>query len=340
MVFDFKITYLNYLDKIKELDKEAQGVVKSKKNFPVFLIDDKEMVFKPLSKTKPYSTPYFAYSEVVWSTIINRYFDSKTPIYKLAICDNYDEDMKTKYHHGTIVNSLEMENRKILNLYEVLLKYKEEVIDFNYINFCEVFYDFTKVLEAKIIEENEWIGEQLALQILLSILRLDQNYHYENPLFYEENGVILGLTPPIDHEFATSFMFLDDFKKHILKYEQAIALLVLGENEPISKNLDKISKKYPNVVKYFLKQLKVLCQDLKEKRIGLEDNGYITPFNSYNFLIGDARYKKNDEEKALVLEYVLKNTKPEIDLVSKVINGEIIDTCLTLERELERRLKY
>ena len=38
------------------------------------------------------------------------------------------------------------------------------------------------------MKDNQELAKKLATQILLSILRLDQNYHYENVLFYEQGG--------------------------------------------------------------------------------------------------------------------------------------------------------
>lgn len=48
------------------------------------------------------------------------------------------------------------------------------------------------------------MAEQLAMQILVSMLKGDQNYHYENIAFVcNKKGEILRLAPMIDHEFST-----------------------------------------------------------------------------------------------------------------------------------------
>lgn len=52
------------------LKAEAVGVVKGEKHFPVF---EGDVVFKPLTKSKPLSTPLFAYAEVFWSWVIDAY---------------------------------------------------------------------------------------------------------------------------------------------------------------------------------------------------------------------------------------------------------------------------
>ena len=68
----FNVIKLNYKDKNGVLVTEAHSQVKSKKSFPIYTINNKKMIFKPLSKTKPLTTPLFAYSEVYWSYIINK----------------------------------------------------------------------------------------------------------------------------------------------------------------------------------------------------------------------------------------------------------------------------
>ena len=60
----FKVIDLENKEKIGNLKTEAHSQVKSTKHFPIYMIDGKKMIFKPLSKTKPLTTPFFAYSEV------------------------------------------------------------------------------------------------------------------------------------------------------------------------------------------------------------------------------------------------------------------------------------
>lgn len=352
MFFDFNVTQLNYENRIDNLSAMAHGVVKSKKNFPVFLIDGKGFIFKPLSKTKPLSTPFFAYSEVFWSTIINHYFDSSAPIYKLAICNNYGDEFESKYHHRTIVESLERPRHKLINLYQIFLTHKDSNIDIkDYINFCEKFYDYTKILDTEIMNDERRLGEQLAFQILLSILRLDQNYHYENPLYYEKNGQLESIAPPIDHEFSTMFMYLDDLKANKKKYDSAISQLLFEkeENDPfgilkyelfaiIPQNIEKIIQNYPLVASDFLEKLQNLITDLETSGFELEDNGYITPFNSSNYMIGHARFKENDEPKALELERTLPQYNVDMDTINNIVYDETLSTCKILKKQIERRL--
>ena len=67
------------------------------------------------------------------------------------------------------------------------------------------------ILESDFIKNNKEIGEGLAYQILLSVLREDQNFHYENINFTFKNNHLL-LEPPIDFEFSTPFLYPDDEK--------------------------------------------------------------------------------------------------------------------------------
>ena len=70
-----KLTWIpkvyNYAERTGNLKAEAVGVVSGEKHFPVF---EDRMVFKPLTKSKPFSTPLFACAEVFWSWVIDTYF--------------------------------------------------------------------------------------------------------------------------------------------------------------------------------------------------------------------------------------------------------------------------
>ena len=73
MKINYETVHFNYADRIGNLTAEAVGVVKGEKHFPVY---SGNRIFKPLSKSKPFSTPLFAYAEVFWSNVINEYFVS------------------------------------------------------------------------------------------------------------------------------------------------------------------------------------------------------------------------------------------------------------------------
>ena len=78
----------NYAERTGNLKAEAVGVVSGEKHFPVF---EGRMVFKPLTKSKPFSTPLFACAEVFWSWVIDTYF-VPAPLYQLAFCRGYEAE--------------------------------------------------------------------------------------------------------------------------------------------------------------------------------------------------------------------------------------------------------
>lgn len=353
MTFDWEVKKYDYNNRFGNLDAIAHGKVKSNKFFPIFIEDGKEKVFKPLSKTKPLTTPYFAYSEVFWSTITSQYFDQSTPIYQLAICDNIDQYMESKYIQGTIVDSLQKSGYRLINLYQIFTEHKDPMVDIeNYVNFCMKFYDYTFIFDSKLMKENDELARKLAMQILLSILKIDQNYHYENPLFYEKNGIITGIAPMIDHEFSTMFLYPEDKKLNKKYFEAGIDSLVMPKNNPDdiftglryeafathSKNLDVIVSKYPEAVVEFLENLKCFLKDFSEKPLLLEDNNYIMPFNSNNFMIGHAMYKENNIEKANQLRNELDQYYPNIEEISNRVHNLVLASGTILEQEIEKRL--
>lgn len=353
MTFDWNVYQYDYRDRLGNLTSSAKGVVKSNKFFPVFLEDSKEKVFKPLSKTKPLSTPYFAYSEVYWSTIINKYFDSTAPIYKLAICQNIEDEFENKYHHGTIVDSLEKPTERLVNLYEVFQSSPDPAVDImNYVNYCEQFYDYTAIFDSKLLRENKQLANVLATQVLLSILKFDQNYHYENVLFREKDGVISSVAPPIDHEFSSMFLYLDKPEMHKSRFKKAIRNLSLSKEErldplrvlqyetfaTLAHNLDKVISECPDASIEFLEQLKHFISDLKQEPIILEDHGYLTPFSSDNYLIGHALYKEKNPTEASRLQKSIPQHNPDINMLSTMIYNETLVTSKILEDEMEKRL--
>ena len=164
------------------------------------------MIFKPLTKSKPFSTPLYAYAEVFWSTIINEYF-MPAPRYELAICEGYEAVNEKYLDYGTAVPMAYKEGESLLNLLEFFRKYPDEKVDIdNYVNYCQMFYDYRDIFEADFLQEHQEMAEQLAMQVLISVLKGDQNYHYENVAFLcDKDGGIISLAPMIDHEFSTYF---------------------------------------------------------------------------------------------------------------------------------------
>lgn len=354
MKINCEVEYYDYKNRIRNLNVEAQGVVKSQKFFPVYLKDNQEEIFKPLSKTKPLATPLFSYSEVVWSTIINAYFDSTAPVYRLAICEGYNEEVPKYHNHGTIVPSILKEGERLVNILEYFKQYPDEAFDQEkYINYCMKIYDYVPVFNTKLILENYELGKQLALQVLISILKADQNYHYENVGFICKDDKIIKFAPPIDHEFSSMFIYLDyleankklvesfsewlEIRKSETTNEKIIAML-FNEFPGVSTNLNIIVERYEEVVKYFLEKLEVLIYDLEHNPLNLKDNNYLYPFNSDNYKAGMAQYKNNNLEAANAIMSSLKQVEVDIDEISESIQQEILFIARLLQKNLINRL--
>lgn len=309
----FKIIDLDNKDKIGKLKAEAHSTVSSTKYFPIYMINGKKMIFKPLSKTKPLTTPFFAYSEVYWSYIINKYFDPKAPRYYLA----HSSTIEDKYFNkGVLVESLTPNDEKLINLYDYFIEHPDSSINIkDYVNYCMQNYDYTKILSSDLFNNNKEIGQELAYQILLSILRQDQNFHYENINFVFSNNN-LSLVPPIDFEFSTPFLYPDQLEKYQNEQQKYIRRLTIeyDENEVskifkdlfikngleinscLTRNICLIVKLYPDIVLKFIKILDYLIQDLPSIKITDPDN-YIESLNSDYWEIGHAYFKDKNLEK-------------------------------------------
>ncbi len=357
MEVDFNVKEYNYDLRDGNLDSEAKGVVKSKKNFPYFIEDGKKVIFKPLSRTKPFSNPYFAYSEVVWSTILNNYFDKSIPIYHLAKCNGYQKDVPKYHDYGTVVESLVYHDEKLVNLYEYFKKHPDSNVKIDdYINYCLMYYDYSFFFDTDFFKNNPLMGKEIARQYLYSVLRADQNYHYENVSFVYDKGEIKRVAKPIDHEFSTMFMYLDQKDKHdelYREYINAISLNVkdfddimrlLFERLPEDKkylftstilnNIKKIAKMYPDLVEEFSFSLDLLINDLQKSPIILENHSFLEPFSSDDYKEGILRFKENKPGEADKVLETLDRKWVEPFEVSQKINDEIIDVAKTLRKKL------
>ena len=176
-----------------------------------------------------------------------------------------------------------------MNLLEFFRKYPGDKVNINdYVNYCQMFYDYTKILNADYFQTHQELAEELAIQILISVLKGDQNYHYENIAFIcNEAGEILRLAPMIDHEFSTYFMFPDSMSRHLYWFEQLQRSIAGNEVQPdeyadftneeerrlmeksatcLHGNLVYIKEHYPKVTKLFLEKLDKLEADLRENK--------------------------------------------------------------------------
>ena len=314
----------NYAERTGNLKAEAVGVVSGEKHFPVF---EGRMVFKPLTKSKPLSTPLFAYAEVFWSWVIDAYF-IPAPQYQLALCRGYEAECGKYYDYGTVSPMIYEEGEHLLNLLEFFRAYPDDKVQIDdYLNYCQMFYDYTEILEADYFQKNREIAENLAMQILISVLKGDQNYHYENIAFVcNASGQILRLAPMIDHEFSTCFMFPDNLSRHNYWFGELQRSIEGKSVRPeeykdfpnekerrlmeksatcLYRNLIYIKEHYPEVTATFLENVSRLKRDLLQKRESFfiqKAKDYPDYANSDAYLIGKARYKDHDEEKAAAYE--------------------------------------
>jgi len=328
---DFNIYNLNYRDKERELVVNNTGVVKSTKVFPIYKKDDKEYLFKPLSKTKPLTTFLFAYSEVFWSNIINKYFDSNSPIYHLALCNGYSDKYPNRYDKGTIVENVIKENEYLKDLLLYYKKNKDKNVNIdNYINYCGMFYDYTDILKSKVFEENKNLGGALSRQILISILKCDLNFHYENVSFIYKDKEIKSLSPPIDHEFSLFFLFPDDsymYNNYFGKICSAFIFDNYNDNTcvyNIIKNIKLIAMKYPNVLDEFIDNLDCFINEFSKSLFILENNQFNEPISSELYQVYEKIYKdhngSNGEKNIEDIKFININLEEK----SKEIQQDII----------------
>lgn len=352
MNISFSIKKLDYGLRAGNLAIEASGVVKSKKHFPYYVAEDGTVeIFKPLSKTKPFTTPLFAYAEVFWSNVIRRYF-LEVPIYHLAVCTGYSETEPKYYDYGTVVPSVCQKGEHLVNLLEFYRDNPDMHVNIdNYVNYCMLFYDYTDIFESRFIQENVSIGEELAMQVLVSILKGDQNYHYENVAFIcDEQNQVLRLAPMIDHEFSTMFLFPDDVVRNVSCFSDLLdsiegkkcsenrkikdageRKLLLQSSRNLNRNIRYISVHYPNVVKQFQKGLDGFEKEID--KIHLYDGGYLFPCNSNTYQVGQIRYKDEEEEKAKELEKTILCHDIDLQLVEGILKKEIAKVIETMRKE-------
>ena len=355
---DYKPITYRYADRIGNLTAEAVGVVKGEKHFPIF---EGNMIFKPLTKSKPFSTPLFAYAEVFWSWLINTYFQP-VPQYRLALCEGYEAETGKYYDYGTAVPMAYGSGEHLMNLLEFFRKYPDKKVNIdNYVNYCQMFYDYTEILEAEYFQEHRAIAEELAMQIMIAVLKGDQNYHYENVAFVcNESGEILRMAPMIDHEFSAYFMFPDSISRHIYWVDELIHSI---EGQPVGtdeyaqlsneaerklmgksataqhKNLVYIREHYPEVTRQFIDRLRLLEKDLTENKELFTvhaGTGYPHHADSDAWLIGKARYKDHDEERAALYEAKYGGPGKEInfDLINYLLHHDMSKVIALIKMQL------
>lgn len=316
-------TEVDFSDRIFSLKNKAVGVVKSEKFFPVFELEDGKYVFKPLSKTKPLTTPLFAYAEVFWSAVINEFF-MPAPVYRLAEISGYN--VPKYYEYGTLVPYILKEDEKLVNLLEFFIDNPDPGVDIrDYENYCLLFYDYTDILASPKLAD---YAEELSFQVLLSILRADQNYHYENvSLKYGER---ISVAEPIDHEFSTFFLFPDDNSMHQKFYYRYISSMLEGT---LKNNIDFIKKNYPSVVTEFLVSLEKFEEYLNSTQQLIEKSCDFL-CSSFLYEAGIKRYKEMNEAAAAETEAKTELHSVDYAVMNDKIRTEILSSVKIIQRIL------
>jgi hypothetical protein len=298
------------------------------------------------------STPLFAYAEVFWSRVIDEYF-MPAPMYQLAWCRGY-EDVEKKYlDYGTVVPYIynPAKGEHLVNLLEFFRKHPDDHVDIdNYVNYCQMFYDYTDIFQATYFHEHHDIASQLAMNVLVAILKGDQNFHYENVAFIcDSSDNICGLAPMIDHEFSTYYMFPDNLRENIRWFgelQRSIGGEPVEEGEydfltnpaerklmersavALHNNLLYVREHFPDVTQDFLDKLSRFEADLKNHSDELliqKEPDYPDTANSNAWLIGKARFKDKNETLAREYEEKYRNAYKKIDFnrVNLVARSEI-----------------
>lgn len=355
----FDIKEYDYENRKRNLTTKASGVVSSTKYFPVFEEDGKEKIFKPLSKTKPYSTPLFSYSEVYWSYLINKYIDKETPIYSLGYCHNISSDQPKYYEKGCIVNNVLGDGEVLVNLLEFYRMYPDNLVNIDdYTNYCEMQYDYTPILKSDFFRNNEVLSRKLSEQILCSILRRDDNYHYENVSLVFKDGIPIRIAPIIDLEFSQMFMFSDKTNTHENKfshydegmmpifsydntknYEENLAVFLskidegsiydnfdISKNYLVMKNIKTIVSLHPDLVQDFIKKLELMKNEVENLNIDFDTN-FLGSFSSDDWYPTRMLFKENKTETDE--EYIMAKLKAEANRIT--LNQESFNQQLKSE---------
>lgn len=355
----FNVEEFDYDKRKRNLTSKSSGVVSSTKYFPVFEVYGKEKIFKPLSKTKPLSTPLFSYSEVYWSYLINKYIDEETPIYKLAYCHNLSNEQPKYYEKGCVVNNILNDGEELINILELFRKYPDSSVNIDdYINYCEIQYDYTPILMSEFFRTNTSLAKKLSEQILCSILRRDQNYHYENVSLIFKDGKPTRLAPIIDLEFSQMFMYPDMRDYHEQKfstydegmepifnyddsksYEENLEIFKtrveygsiydyfdMYKNNIVMKNIRTIVSLYPDVAKDFVRKINAMRREVESLEINFDSN-FLGSFSSDDWRPTRMLFKENKKET----DEEYKKAKEEAESKRIILNNDNFNNKLKRE---------
>lgn len=323
--FNYKIN-LFYNNRKGLLDIKANSNPPSTKFFPIYEVNNNDYIFKPLSYTKPFATPFFCYSEFFWSYYIKKYFDSNMPLYELAICEGITESEKKYRNIGNLVENYLKDFEIDKSLYECFNINQSDNVGVNiknYDNYCMEFYDYIPIFESSFFSKREDLKESLARNFLISLLTRNENFHYENNRFIcNLDGNVKKMAPPIDNEFSMMFMFLDDDISYELYHDYFEFLLV--SDSVINKNLRYVVKNYPDVCSSFLESIEQFNMEIEEKPVVILPCSFIGRFRSRDYLVYSALIKEGDVFKAKRLNEELVYNEINYDLLGGKITEKIL----------------
>ena len=367
----FGVQEVNYADRIGAIDKESAGVVKCQKNFPIFAgHDGKQKIFKPLSPTKPYANPMFAYSEVWWSHLINNFIDERAPRYQLARCHGMPPKAGQEIflEKGTLVDSYLEPGQHDMNLLEYYRANPDPEVDIDqYTNYCDHIYDYRDIFNSELFSRQPELSSRLAEMVLTSIMTININFHYENVTFICENDKVVDLAPPIDHEFSLlSINPHNSQRRHEQKLANYESLLTgtwvdkelqtthidpIGRDAPLyatdhsnfdamQSNLQIICDKHPNTVRNFIEKMQKMREFLITHHIVFQSmSNFIEPFHDLESYV--YYYRKpshNNEEMAKLYEsYVKVGSRKKINL--EKFGADAIKHTLLYSRLLEEQIE-
>lgn len=369
----FEISEVKYEDRTGNLKVSASGVVSSTKFFPTY----GNLIYKPLSKTKPLSTPLFSYAEVYWSYLINKYIDRETPRYTLARCYNIDKYQSKYYDKGSLVPNILSDGEYLVNILELFRMIPDKKVDIDsYVNYCEMIYDFESILESDFFLAHNDLAEGLALQVLTSILRRDDNYHYENAALVFKDGEVVRVAPMIDMEFSQFFMYPDDSVTHEAKFssydEGMLPIFTYDESKSYEENEEKfidrlengsvydnfnrsqthilmkniryITKRFPKMVKDFINRLIFIRREVENLDIKFDDE-FLEIFSSNDWeatrmIFKDGKSENDIEVKSAKERAERNKIKLDFDNFNESLKREVIYSIDHFIEVLELFLDY
>ena len=257
----------------------------------------------------------------------------------ITFVDNFRRNIYNE--KGCIVDNILKEDEYLVNLLEFFRKYPDDLVNIDdYVNYCEMQYDYTPILNSTFFKSNKDFGTKLSEQILCSILRRDDNYHYENVSLVFKDGKPIMLAPIIDLEFSQMFMYPDELKTHERKfsaydegmqpiftydnnksYEENIRMFLrkinegsvydnfnLSKNYLIMRNINTIVSLYPDVAIEFIRKINLMKNEAENLNIDFNSD-FLGNFSSSDWEPSRMIFKECKKETDI--EYILAKKRAE-----------------------------